>query len=153
MFHLKLTTTLPTSPEVFWFSRAKTTSLKDAHRALTMLRSRDVNHLAEQSPLFFAKIAYFLQATERHVWDKCSQSGGKHLSKELWARKCLWMGLSLQKVRQFGPKPLPHMQNSKLLCMAALPNCPQGWENDLHPSWLVWGKFLLYHGSHGQAKK
>lgn len=81
--------------------------------------------LAEQSPLFFEKIPYFLQPTERHVWDKCSQSGGKHLSKELWARKCLWMGLSLQKVRQFGPKPLPHMQNSKLLCMPPSPTVPR----------------------------
>lgn len=102
---------------MFQSSRAKTIAPEDARRALRMQRCEPP---CPRKPLFFfPKILYFLQFTERHVWDKCSQCGGKHLSKELWARKGPWMGLSLQKVQQPGPKPLPHMQNFKQLC--ALP--------------------------------
>lgn len=49
-----------------------------------------------------------------------SQSGGKDLSKEIWSRKCPFMGLSLQKVQLFGPKSLPHKQNSEQLCVVSL---------------------------------
>lgn len=38
-------------------------------------------------------------------------------------------------------------------CVGCPLHCPQGRENDLHPSCLSWRKFLLYHGSHDQATK